>query len=251
MIPRVKRSPLLIAADAVAERHPVRPARALRRPVAHGEDHAVALPEAHDLGARLHARPLLGQHELAAGKIPSGRGEQDRDLQRKPERAVDVLMQAIVVAGAIAQQERRRPRLAGGAALRAEGRVLGRIPGRDAHRPVPAVGDRGEPRIEVAAQLADGVGQRLGEIFVLAPAKTVARHHDGRAEPRIVGIERGDRPARLRRQELWRDRRAIGVEVAFDSPPIEPIDRGRFESGRRHCAASRSMSARLRATPHR
>jgi hypothetical protein len=32
------------------------------------ERHGVALAQRHDLGARLHARPLLRQHELAAGE---------------------------------------------------------------------------------------------------------------------------------------------------------------------------------------
>ncbi len=66
--------------------------------------------------------------------------------------------------------------------------------------------------------------RRLGELFVLAPAKTMARHGDGRAEPRLFRIERGDRPAGLRQQELWRDCRAIGVEVAFGLRPVEPIE---------------------------
>ena len=83
MTPRVKRSPLLIRLTpwrSATRNGPRAPAPAARD----GEDHAVPLPEAHDLGARLHPRPLLGQHELAAGKIPPRRGEQDCDLQRKP-----------------------------------------------------------------------------------------------------------------------------------------------------------------------
>ena len=73
----------------------------------------LALPQRHDLGARLHARALLGQHELAAREIALRLGQQERDLQRKHMLAVEILMQAVVVALAVLQQQRRRPGLAG------------------------------------------------------------------------------------------------------------------------------------------
>src|SRR5262245_44656253 len=85
-------------ADAVAHGDPIDAARALHRPVVHWKDHALALPERHHLGARLHARPLLGQDEFAAGKIGARPRQQERDLQREHVLAVDVLVQAIVVA---------------------------------------------------------------------------------------------------------------------------------------------------------
>jgi hypothetical protein len=37
----------------------------------HSEGHRVALPQRHDLGPALHARPPLGQDKLAAGEIAS------------------------------------------------------------------------------------------------------------------------------------------------------------------------------------
>ena len=88
-------------------------ARALHRAVMHREDHRIALRERHDLGARLHARALLGQHELAAGEILARRRQQHRRLQRKDVLAIEILMQAVVVARPVLQQQRRRPRLAG------------------------------------------------------------------------------------------------------------------------------------------
>src|SRR5689334_21569069 len=39
------------------------------RPMADREQNGIALRQRHDLDARLHARTLFGQHELAAGKI--------------------------------------------------------------------------------------------------------------------------------------------------------------------------------------
>jgi hypothetical protein len=110
--------------------------------VMHRKDHRLALGQRNDLGARLHARALLGEHELAAGKVGAGPRQQQRDLQRKDVLAVEILVQAVVVAFAVLQQERRRPRLPGLVAAREEGRVLFRIAHGDAHRLVPAVGDR-------------------------------------------------------------------------------------------------------------
>src|ERR1700734_2651809 len=98
-------------AHAMAQIDAISPARSLHWPLAHCEDDAVALRERRDLRARLHARPLLGQHELATGEVAPGLGQEDRDLQRKEMLAVHVLVQAIVVAGAIAQQKGRRPLL--------------------------------------------------------------------------------------------------------------------------------------------
>src|SRR5215472_10329962 len=79
-------------ADAIA------PARPLDRTVMHGEGDRIALRERDHLGARLHARPLLDQHELAAFEIAARLRQENRDLQRKDVLAIEVLMQAIVVA---------------------------------------------------------------------------------------------------------------------------------------------------------
>ena len=70
--------------------------------------------ERHDLAARLHARPLLDQHELAAFEVPRRVAQQDRGLQREDQLAVEIAMQAVVVARLVAQQQRRRPLLAAG-----------------------------------------------------------------------------------------------------------------------------------------
>src|SRR5580704_17083629 len=95
-------------AHAMAQIDAISPARPLHRPLAHGKDDAVALRKRRDLRALLHARALLGQHEFAAGEVMARLGEQDRELQRKEMLAVHVLVQAMVVAGAVAQEQRRR-----------------------------------------------------------------------------------------------------------------------------------------------
>ena len=103
-------------ADAMAQINAVEAARPLYRPVMHSKCHRIALLQRHHFGPRLHARPLLGEHELAAVKIAAGLRQQYRDLQREYVLAIEILMQAIVVAGAILQQQRRRPGLARGMA---------------------------------------------------------------------------------------------------------------------------------------
>src|SRR5215470_18683936 len=103
------------AADAVAHVDAVGAARALHRPVMHGKDDALALAERDDLRARLHARPLLREDEFAAQEILARPRQQERNLQREDVLAVDVLMQAVVVAGSVLEQQWRRfplPRLA-------------------------------------------------------------------------------------------------------------------------------------------
>ena len=57
------------AADAVAKVRAMEAARAPHRPVVDGKDHRVAVRQGHDLDPRLHARALLGEHELAALEI--------------------------------------------------------------------------------------------------------------------------------------------------------------------------------------
>ena len=81
--------------------------------MADGENHAFALHEGDHLDARLHARALFGQDELAASKVAFRLTQQERDLQRKDMLAVEVLMQAVEIASAVAQEKRGRPGLAG------------------------------------------------------------------------------------------------------------------------------------------
>src|ERR1700682_640552 len=128
-------------ADAMTQVNPIEPARPLHWSKMHGKSHGIALGERHHFGARLHPRPLLGQHEFAAGEIPARFREQDRDLQREHMFAIEILMQAIVVTGAVLQQQRRRPALAGGMAPFQERFVAVGIADIDAHGLVPAIGD--------------------------------------------------------------------------------------------------------------
>ena len=73
----------------------------------------ITLPKRHNLRPRLHTRPLLRHDELPALKVASGLRQQNRHLQRKHMLAIEILMQAIVVAGFVLEQKRRRFELAG------------------------------------------------------------------------------------------------------------------------------------------
>src|SRR5690348_8537301 len=99
----------------MAHRDTVSAARAYDGTLIDGEDGTLAEAQRYNLHPRLHARPLLGQHELAAFEL-SRIVEQERCLQREHPIAVEVLVQAVVVARTVAKQKRRRPGLARGVA---------------------------------------------------------------------------------------------------------------------------------------
>ena len=77
---------------------------------------AVALREGERGGPGLGPRALLDQHELAAGVVDAGAVEADHDLEGEHQLAVEVAVQGVPVAGAVAQQQGRGPGLAGGVA---------------------------------------------------------------------------------------------------------------------------------------
>ena len=77
---------------------------------------AVTLCEERGGAARLRPWALLDQQELAAGVVDAGLVEVDHDLQREHHVAVQVAVQRVPVAGPVAQQDRRGPRLPGGVA---------------------------------------------------------------------------------------------------------------------------------------
>ena len=107
--------------------------------------------------------------------------------------AVEVLVQAVVVAFAIAEQKRCRPGLSGIMAAGEEGGMLFRVTHVEFHRRVPAVGDVGQRRVEPCPQVRDDIRQGIVEIFVFAFAKAVAAHDYVAAE--VIVVRDRDRPA--------------------------------------------------------
>src|SRR4051794_25031114 len=95
-------------AYAVAHVDPVCATCAAHGSLMDGKDYGFPMLEVDDLRTRLKARPLLRQHELTALEITSGLRKQEDDLKREHVLAVKVLVQAIVVIRAVAQEQRRR-----------------------------------------------------------------------------------------------------------------------------------------------
>ena len=90
------------------------------------------------MGAALRARALLEQHELAALVVDARLGQHRHDLEREVDVAVEVLVQRVPVALAVAEDQRRRALLAGGAAALEQ--LL--VPGREASGAPPSRSDQ-------------------------------------------------------------------------------------------------------------
>src|SRR5207244_1334684 len=140
---------------------------AANRPMMHGEDDGIPLAKRHDLRARLHARPLLGDDELTSREILPRLREQDRHLQREDTLSVEVLVQAVVVTRAVREQQRGRSGLAGLVAASEKLRMLARVPHGHTQSLVPAVGERRELWVEGGTQRGDERRQGVDEVLVL------------------------------------------------------------------------------------
>ena len=137
--------------------------------------------------AALRPRALLHEHELAALVVHARLRQHRQHLEREVDVAVEILVERVPVARAVAQDQRRRPLLARGAAaleqlgvLEREGVVV------TAEQARPVVRDRREVPVERAAQLGDRVRQRVVEVAVAAVAEAIAGHVDGGAEAPAV-----------------------------------------------------------------
>ena len=75
--------------------------------MARRDDEGVALAGQKRAAHRLRARRVFDQQELAAGVVAAGFGEEADDLERESDLAVDVLVEAIEIAGAVAEHQRR------------------------------------------------------------------------------------------------------------------------------------------------
>ena len=69
--------------------------------VVDGKDYGVALAKGDDNGAGLHAGALFGHYKFAAGEVAARFGQEQSKLQREDVVAVEVLMEAVVIAGLV------------------------------------------------------------------------------------------------------------------------------------------------------
>ena len=195
-------------------------------------------------------------------KSRPGSRQQDRHLQRKHVLAVQVLVQAVVVAGAVLQQQRRRPRAGPAAWQRAMNSACAvGIAHVDAHRLVPAVGDRRQPRVERVAQLGDqrrAAGRRSTCTRRGRSRAAPSRRGCGTASSR--GYSAASAPHSCRRQQALdapRCPRASssaptrGQSIASTRSPVVAAAAATLASRAFMPAPRAPSSARLRSTPQR
>src|SRR5262249_32735413 len=132
------------AAHPVSHRRTIRAARALHRAVARGEDDRLALLEMHDVPARLGSRPLLNEEELASREVLAGLAQEHGELEGKDYVAVEILVQAVVATGLVAQEERGGLTLPTPSAQSEQPREIGRMPHTRPERRLPAIGNGGQ-----------------------------------------------------------------------------------------------------------
>jgi hypothetical protein len=166
----------------VPEIHAIGATRALHGPVVNCERYCVTLVEGNDLRPRLHARALFREDEFAASEIALWFGEQNRHLNGKHMFTVQILMEAVVVAGAVLEEQRRRSQLARSVASPQEVRVLLWVANLNPHRFVPSIRYWSKPRIQRGTKAANERRERVVEVLVFASTKTVSPHDHPAAE---------------------------------------------------------------------
>src|SRR6185295_174197 len=190
--------------------------RTPHRTVAIREDHRLAALEGDHRADRLRARALLDEEELAAREVPVTLAEDTRDLERERQRTVQILVEAVVAALAVAEEERRRAALAVGGAAREVGRERRRITLGCTERRHPPVRERRQATVQLHAQRGDERRERRGEVPVLAFAEPVARHVDPAPEATLVVPQADERRALRGAQQRARRRMAGLVERLLD-----------------------------------
>ena len=172
---------------AVAHRHAVGAAGARDRAVARREEQERALAQRHDVGAGLRARALLDEDELAPREVLPGRLSTVSACSGNTTLAVDVLVQRVVAARPVAQDQRRRAVLARrrGSGRGTTSRSAGNAAGSPS-RAAQALATCGQRRVQRGAQPADELRQRVVEVLVAAGAEAVAGHVHGAAEAPVV-----------------------------------------------------------------
>jgi hypothetical protein len=192
------------SADAVTKVDPIVALGAFHWAIMHRKCNGVALPQRDDFGAALHARPLFGDDELPARKIPIRFRKQDRHLQRKREVAVQILMQTIEVARHVLQEKRCRPGLTRRVALPQKFHVTLRVTTLDVHLFVPGIGHYRQTRIERSSQASEEIWQRILEVAVFAFTESMPSHVDVTTEEVFFGVERSDFPALIAGKSICR-----------------------------------------------
>src|SRR5882762_945806 len=227
-------------ADAMAHINAVVASRAFHRPIARRENNC--LPAIRRYHLRLGLRPglLLDQDKLSAFPIAALLPQQKNHLQGKAHLAVEILMQAVETAGLVVQHQRSRfclPRLV---ADIQESRMLLRISPRILTEHLrPAIGHFGETRISPGSELRDYFRKRVGEILVIANAKSIALHDHVTSKMVRIAVESRERFAFLNRQNRFCNRIASLRKRLVRLLPVYPVDS--FSDGTRSGSLSRYL----------
>ena len=205
---------------AVAHRYAIDTARPALGTVIDRKDDGLALAKRNDGDAGLHARTLLGEHELSAGEVASGLTEKKSYLERKEDVAVEVLMQAVVVAGLVAEQQWRGSLLP---CLVTDAKKLGVLGWKsllNVERRIPLVGNACQPRIERLPQRLNDGRQRIAVVLILAASEAMPRHDHATAELRCRVVAVGEGGAVFDGEKAAGRSVAILIESLGDAGPI-------------------------------
>src|SRR5581483_539222 len=157
-------SPRANPAHPMPDVDPVEPATPSDGAEPGGEEHEPPLYASHHLRSGLRARALLHEHELATLVVRPRPVEEDEQLKGERHLAIEILMQAVVPAGAVLEEERRRPRLSVRRAARQELLQRIRVALPAPQRLHPAVRDRHEMPVRALAQRSDERWQGIREV---------------------------------------------------------------------------------------
>src|SRR5713226_7580000 len=212
------------AADPMPQIHPIVPASAFHRTITSGENDRLALIRMDHFGSGLSPRLLFHQDKFSAVPIATVLAKHENHLQREAHLSINVLMEAVVTARLIMQQQRRGFCLPGPAADSQEGGViLGVSETRHTQRLGPAIRDPGEMRVGFRPQIRDQFGERMAEVFVIADAEPIALHDDLTAKAALIFIQCRERCTFGGRENRVHDRVSAVGERFLRSLPIQGV----------------------------
>jgi hypothetical protein len=173
----------------MAEVGSIKATAATRWPVPRRNDNGFTLRHTNHAPDRLRPRLLFHQEEFATGKFDFGLTQTADDLKRKDDCPIQILVKRVVIACAIAEQQRRRPLLAGGMTHTKEFRKVIRIVGGDPELFHPLAGKRREIVVQRGPQAIHQRWERVAKILILAPSEPEASHIDTGTEVAAILIK--------------------------------------------------------------
>jgi hypothetical protein len=143
-------------ADAVTKVCSVIPSCASNGSMMNGKNHRITLVGREHFNPRLPTRPLFSEDKFAALKILPSLAQEECDLKRKHDFAVEILVETIEIADAIFQKQGGWALLARAMTLLDESRKLFRIPRPVTPEPTgPFIRNRCKTRINGRPNLLD------------------------------------------------------------------------------------------------